>query len=238
MKEKKLSEGSSKKIYSTDKDDQLILYFKDDYILKSGKKLSIKNKGKNNAQVSAYLLNYLKSYNVLTHYIGPYSDREIRVYKLDMLPIEVLIRNFAAGSLAEKYKLKEGTELECPIIEYYLKDDENDGSMVNEDHLVSFGYASSDDIKEIHRLSSKINAILRDFFRRRNYHLVDFRIEFGRQDDRILIGDEISMDSCRLWDLTTDTYLELEKYKRNRDKMAIIIEEIKSRLLMENNENK
>ncbi len=233
MKEKKISEGKTKKIFSTTKEEQLILYFKDDYVLKSGKKLAIKNKGKNNGLVSAYLLNYLKSYNVATHFIDQVTERETLVEKLDMLPLEVLVRNFAAGILAERYKVKEGTELECPIIEHYLKHEENEDSMINEDHLISFGYASSDEIKEIHRLSSKINAILRDFFRRRNYHLIDFRIEYGRHNDRIILGDEISMDTFRIWDLTTDTYLDLERFKRNREKMAEIIDEIKSRLLME-----
>jgi phosphoribosylaminoimidazole-succinocarboxamide synthase len=138
-----------------------------------------------------------------------------------------MVRNVAAGSLVKRYGIEEGRELECPIIEYYLKDEERKDPMINEDHVISFGHATSGEIREMHRLASKTNAILKAFFRRRNLKLIDFCLEFGRLDKKIAIGDEISADTCHFWDLLTNEGMPTESvaqaekvYKELKKRMA------------------
>ena len=232
LKKTKIHEGNSKKLYESEKENELIQEFKDDVIAGAGEKaVKIKGKGIINNQISAHLFKFLDSYNIPSHFIDQPSSREMVVKKLKMIPIEVIIRNVASGEMAKKFGIEEGKELECPIIEYYLKDEERQDPMINEDHIVAFGHATTEELKEIHRLSSKANAILKDFFRRRDLKLIDFTLEFGRYDRRIYVGDEISPETCRFVDLQTGK--KIDRYILSKDVKAAeeIYTEIKERIL-------
>jgi phosphoribosylaminoimidazole-succinocarboxamide synthase len=201
-KKKKIFEGKTKKLYEVDSEKEVILEFKDDVIDANGvKKGVVKGKGIINNKMSSFLFRLIDSYNIPSHFIKQISERDMLVKKMQMIPIGVIIRNVAAGSLVERYGVEEGKELECPIFEFYLKDDERHNPMINEGHIISFGHASANELREIHRLASKVNVVLKDFFRRRGYKLVDFRLEFGRYNEHVYIGDEISADTCSFWDL-------------------------------------
>ncbi|MBN1543037.1 phosphoribosylaminoimidazolesuccinocarboxamide synthase [candidate division KSB1 bacterium] len=233
MKTKKIGEGKSKKVYETDNEGQVVLVFKDDLILRNGTKASIPNKGAINNSIATFLFRMLESYHVPTHYVKQLSNREMLVKKLAMIPVTVFVRNIAAGSLVEQFGIDEGKELECPIIEYYLKGEDEKETMINEDHLVSFGHASPEDLKEIHRLSSKINAILKEMLRRRGLGLIDFKLEFGRRDSHVFLGDEISADTCYLWDITGETKFNKRLTAKNTDDIAQEYQAIKKRIFLE-----
>ncbi len=202
MKKKKVYEGKTKKVYEAEHETELILEFKDDAVALTGSKaVHARGKGGLNNQMSSYMFRLLDSYHIATHFIRELSDKEMLVKKLAMIPVVVMVHDVAAGKLVKSYGLPQGKELECPIIEYYLKDDERDDPMINEDHIVSFGHATSVEIKEMHRLASKINAVLKAFLRRRDLQLVDIRLEFGRHQTRLLVADEISLNTIRCIDL-------------------------------------
>ncbi len=202
MKKKKIYEGKTKKVYEAEHESELVLEFKDDSITITGAKpVHTKGKGILNNQMSIYLFRLLESYHIGTHFIREISDKEMLVKKLNMIPVVVMVHDVASGSLVKSYGMPQGKELECPIIEYYLKDDERDDPMINEDHVVSFGHATSGEIKEMHRLASKINAVLKAFLRRRELQLVDIRLEFGRYQNRLLVADEFSLNTIRTIDL-------------------------------------
>jgi phosphoribosylaminoimidazole-succinocarboxamide synthase len=159
------------------------------------------------------------------------SAKEMLVKKMDMIPLEVIVRNVAVGTLVKRFGIEEGRELECPVIEYYLKNEKHDEAMINKDHIVSFGYASSQELKEVHRLASKINVVLIAFFRRRNLKLVDLRLEFGRYNDRIVLGEGIDLDTCRFIDLETDKKWYRDQISMNTVNLEKIYEEFNRRFL-------
>lgn len=233
MKKNKIHEGKTKKIYQAENDHELIQEFKDDVITpKGGKKATVKGKGSINKQMSAYLFKVLDSYNIPTHFIKELSDKEMLIKKLNMVPIIVMVRNIADGSLVERFGVEAGKNLECPIIEYYLKDEERDDPMINENHIISFGHANADEIREMHRTASKANAILKAFFIRRRLKLIDLRFEFGRHHGRIVLADEISTDTCQFQDMETNQKMETGGSTRYLDKYTQNIEEIKNRLFI------
>lgn len=227
---KKIYEGKTKKLYESESEHELVQEFKDDAIATSDALVqNTKGKGACNSQISATLFRFLDSYHIPTHFIRELSEKEMLVKKLDMIPVVVMVRNIAAGSLVQRYGMAEGKELECPIIEYYLKDDERDDPMINEDHVVSFGHATSSEIKEMHRLSSKINAVLKAFFRRRDLKLVDVRLEFGRYLGKLVVGDELSLNTCRFNDLKNPEQGIIDGDNKNYQERLL---EIKKRILL------
>lgn len=232
-KKKKLYEGKAKIVYETDNEDIYIQEFKDDATAGDGaKKGKIKSKGIVNNQVSGHLFNYLESYHVPTHFVKAHSDRSMYVKKLEMIPVEVVMRNIATGSLVKRYGVEEGKELEQPILEYYLKDDAKHDPMINENHIVSFGHATADELKQIQRFTQKINAVLKSFFYRRNLVLVDFKLEFGRnKSGKICLGDEISPDTCRFWDVDTREKLDKDRFRQDLGKVEEAYQEIRKRVL-------
>ncbi|HNY90498.1 MAG TPA: phosphoribosylaminoimidazolesuccinocarboxamide synthase [bacterium] len=228
MKKKKIYEGKTKKVYEGEHETELILEFKDDAVALSGSKPThIRGKGMMNKQISVYLFRLLESYHIGTHLVRELSDKEILVKRLNMIPVVVMVHNVVAGKLVKSYGMKEGKELECPIIEYYLKDEERDDPMINEDHVVSFGHATSLEIKEMHRLASKSNAVLKAFLRRREFQLVDLRLEFGRHQNRLLLADEISLNTVRTIDLR---YPELGILDGDNPRVAENLAQVKSRI--------
>ena len=231
-KKKKLYEGKAKIVYETDKDDLYIQEFKDDATALDGeKKGKIKNKGSANNQISGHLFSYLESYHVPTHFVSQLSENSMIIHKLDMVPVEVVMRNIATGSLVRRYGVEDGKELEHPILEFYLKDDAKHDPMINEDHVVAFGHATGDEIKTIKRYAQKINAVLKSFFFRRGLLLVDFKLEFGRsKSGKIKLGDEISPDTCRFWDVESHEKLDKDRFRHDLGNVEEAYQEVLSRV--------
>lgn len=234
-KKKKLYEGKAKILYETDNEEYLLQEFKDDATAFDGqKKGKIKGKGKVNNQISAQLFNYLENYHVPTHFVKVQSDNTMVVKRLEMIPVEVVVRNIATGSLVKRYGVEEGKELEYPVLEFYLKDDAKHDPMINEHHILAFGHASAEELKQIQRYAQKVNAILKSFFHRRNLALVDFKLEFGRTNaGKIVLADEISPDTCRLWDAGTGDKLDKDRFRQDLGNVEEAYEEVRKRVMNE-----
>ncbi len=192
--------GQSKTLYESDKPDTLIQEFRDDFIAPSGRKRKISGRAKSNNLISAFLFEYLESYHVATHYIKTEDNKKMLVRKLEMIPVRVVVRNIATEAFCKKYKFKEGSVLDYPVIEHYLKTGEKDEPFVNDFHLYALHHATPKEMRTIERMASKVNALMKSFFLRRNMQLVDFVLEFGRFKGKILVGDEISPETCTIRD--------------------------------------
>ena len=201
MAEKKLLlKGKTKLFYLSDRDDHLIMKFNDETTSFDGEvKSKFKDKSAYKSDICEAIFEYLHSYNIPTHFYKKRAGNELQVKKLEMIPIEIIIRNIAAGSLCKRFKVKEGLLLKFPIIEYYLKSDKDKPLLIHESHAYAFDYATPEEMKHISRLALKINAVLKSFFERRNLKLVDYQLEFGRQQNQIYLGDEITPDTARIW---------------------------------------
>ncbi|TKJ40253.1 phosphoribosylaminoimidazolesuccinocarboxamide synthase [candidate division LCP-89 bacterium B3_LCP] len=232
QKKELLYEGKAKKVYLTSEEDKLIQEFKDDATAFDGaKKGTISKKGEINNAISAYLFEYLENYHIPTHYFEKLSANEMLIRKLEIIPIEIVLRNVAAGSLCARYNIPEGKVMEYPILEYYLKDDELHDPMINEYHAYAFGHATPDEMKAINRIASKVNAILKSFFDRRNLVLVDFKLEFGKRIKDIYLADEISPDTCRIWDKKTHKKLDKDRFRHDMGGVDKAYRELRDRLM-------
>lgn len=204
-KKKKIYEGRTKKLYETDDSEQLILEFTDGKTIYDGEdRYDVKGKGVINNQISSHLFEYLEGFHIPTHFIKTISQREMLIRRFDRIPIVIMIHNLAAGSLCQRFGLERGNTLEYPITEYFLKDSERRNPMINASHAIAFGYVKSEEIRTIDRFSAKVNAVLKSFFSRRGLALIDFKLEFGHYKNKIILGDEMSPDTCRFWDLNTN----------------------------------
>ncbi len=234
-KKKKIYEGKSKKIYTLDDSDQLIQEFKDDAVVFEGNKSDmIKGKGIINKDISAYIFGYLEGFHIPTHFIKDLGGRELLVKRLEMIPAEIFMHNIAAGSLSERYGIEEGKELNFPIIEFYLKNNDRNDPMINQTHLIAFQLATQDEVRIIERLTSKINAVLKSFFLRRNLKLVDFKLEYGRYKNKILLGDEVSLDTIRLLNISSKTEPDKINFRLIPIANELAYEEIKKRIFQSN----
>ncbi|MBI4635147.1 MAG: phosphoribosylaminoimidazolesuccinocarboxamide synthase [Candidatus Rokubacteria bacterium] len=212
----KLYEGKAKIVYATNRPDVVIQYFKDDATAFNAlKRGTIVGKGVVNNHVSATMFQRLERAGVATHYLATLSDREMACRKLDIIKIETIVRNVVAGSLAKRTGLPEGAPIKRPIVELYYKSDPLGDPMINEDHVRMLGLATPAEIGWCRRAALKINAILRPYLRRRSLLLVDFKLEFGRHGRRLYLGDEISPDTCRLWDARTKERLDKDRFRRD-----------------------
>ena len=231
---KTLYEGKAKKIIKGPKKNTLIQIFKDDATAYNKKKHKIfKGKGVLNNHISAYIMQYLKSKHIPTHFEEKLNDREQLIKKCEIIPIEFVVRNITAGSIAKKLGIKEGLKLKKPLLEYYYKEDSLDDPMISRDHLITFGWATNSELKKIDKMSLQINKHLRNLFFKKNIILVDFKIEFGRLSSnpkKIVLADEISPDSCRLWDKKTNKKLDKDVFRRNLGSLLSAYEEVASRL--------
>ena len=231
-KKKLLYEGKAKKIYSTSDENLVIQLFKDSATAGDGaKKGTIKKKGEVNNQISSFLFDYLTSYGIPNHFEKKLTAISMLVKKLKMFKLEVVMRNIAAGSLVKKYGIKEGTELERPVLEFYLKDDKLHDPMISNEHAVAFELADQNQISEIGRYAKKINVVLKDFLLRRDVLLVDFKLEFGEQDGVIYLGDEISPDTCRFWDKESKEKLDKDRFRQDLGGVEKAYREIRDRIL-------
>ena len=231
---KTLYEGKAKKIIKGPKKNTLIQIFKDDATAYNKKKHKIfKGKGVINNKISEYIMEFLKSKKIPTHFEKRLNDREQLIKKCQIIPIEFVVRNVVAGSIAKKLGLKEGTKLKKPLLEYYYKEDSLDDPMISRDHVETFGWANRSELKKIDAMSLKINYLLTNLFRKKNIILVDFKIEFGRlasNSKKIVLADEISPDSCRLWDIKSKQKLDKDVFRRNLGSLMGAYEEVASRL--------
>ena len=231
---KTLYEGKAKKIIKGPKKNTLIQIFKDDATAYNKKKHKIfKGKGVLNNHISAFIMQYLKSKRIPTHFEKKLNDREQLIKKCEIIPIEFVVRNITAGSIAKKLGIKEGLKLKKPLLEYYYKEDSLDDPMISRDHLITFGWATNSELKKIDKMSLQINKHLRNLFLKKNIILVDFKIEFGRLSSnpkKIVLADEISPDSCRLWDKKTNKKLDKDVFRRNLGSLLSAYEEVASRL--------
>lgn len=230
-KMEQLYEGKAKKVYATDDADLCIVDYKDDATAFNGqKKGTITGKGVVNNKMSNYLFKMLEQKGVPTHFVEQLSDRETLVKKVEIVPLEVIIRNKAAGSMAKRLGLKEGTELHCPVLEFSYKCDALDDPMVNESHVLAIGYATKGEVDEISSMALKVNEILKEFFLSVNIELIDFKLEFGRYHGKIILADEISPDTCRFWDVHTHEKLDKDRFRRDMGGVEEAYQEVMDRI--------
>lgn len=209
-------EGKAKRIYSTDNQDQVIIEYKDDATAFDGQKKGIiEGKGIINNRVSSVLFELLEGHGIHTHLIKLLNGRLMLARNLSIIPVEVVVRNRVAGSLAQRLGLEEGAVLPRPVLEFYYKSDALHDPMVNDYHILAMGWATSEQLEEMKALALKVNKVLRPFFLDRGLELVDFKLEFGIHHGKVMLGDEISPDTCRLWDIETGEKLDKDRFRRD-----------------------
>jgi len=231
-KGRKLYEGKAKIIYETSEPDKVILYFKDDTTAFDGvKKEQITGKGVINAEVSSLIFKLLEKRGVPTHFIKKLSDREILAKKVEIIPVEVVVRNYAAGSFTRRYGIPEGTKLKKPLVETFWKNDELHDPLVCNEHIELLELADLRDVEEMKKLALKVNEVLKEFFAAKDIILVDFKLEFGKTPDgELVLADEISPDSCRLWDAKTGKKLDKDVFRYDLGDLKAVYEELLKRL--------
>ena len=212
-----LYEGKAKKVFDTDTEGIVIVSYKDDATALDGlKKGTIMGKGTINNRMSNYLMQLLEKEGIPTHFVEELSDRETAVKKVSIVPLEVIVRNVAAGHFAQRYGVEEGIVFDEPTIEFSYKNDDLHDPLLNSYHAVALKLADKSDIQHIKSLAFRINDILKEFFKSKNVKLVDFKMEFGRlPDGSIVLADEISPDTCRFWDLETNEKLDKDRFRRD-----------------------
>ena len=217
QKMEQMYEGKAKKVFATDDPNLCIVSYKDDATAFNGKKKgTIVGKGVVNNRMSNFMFQLLEKHGIPTHFVKELNDRETLVKKVTIVPLEVIMRNKAAGSMAKRLGLKEGTELLCPVLEFSYKCDELDDPMVNESHILAAGFATKEDLDTISDMSRKINEIMCEFIASVGVELIDFKLEFGRTaDGQIVLADEISPDTCRFWDINTHEKLDKDRFRRD-----------------------
>ncbi|HUI16298.1 MAG TPA: phosphoribosylaminoimidazolesuccinocarboxamide synthase [Alphaproteobacteria bacterium] len=232
---KRIYEGKVKVLYEGPEPGTIVQYFKDDATAFNARKRGvITGKGVLNNRISEYLMTRLGEIGVPTHFIRRLNMREQLVREVEIIPLEVVVRNVAAGTFSERFGLAEGTPLPRSIMEYYYKNDELTSPMVSEEHITAFGWATPQDLDEIMSLVLRINDFLSGLFLGVGIRLVDLKVEFGRlwngDDMRIVLADEITPDSCRLWDIKTNEKLDKDRFRRDLGKVAEAYQEVARRL--------
>lgn len=226
-----LYEGKAKKVFMTDNDDFLIVDYKDAATAFNGlKKGTINNKGIINNRMSNFLFRILNEKGIPTHFVEEINDRETLVKKVDIVPLEVIIRNIAAGSFSKRFGVPEGTELKQTVLEFCYKNDELGDPMLNLSHVYALELATEDQVKTISELAYRINDILKEYLKSINIKLVDFKLEFGIYKNQIILADEISPDTCRLWDMNTGDKLDKDRFRRDLGNVEAAYEEVAKRL--------
>lgn len=232
---KKIYEGKAKILYKGTKPGTIIQYFKDDATAFNNKKKGkIIGKGVINNLISEYLMVKLNKIGIQTHFISRINLREQLIKEVEIIPIEVVVRNIAAGSISKRFSIKEGTKLPRPIVEYYFKDDSLGDPLISEEHITGFGWDKIEEIEEILNTSLMINDFLVDLFLKIGITLIDFKLEFGRlcksNKIKIILADEFSPDNCRLWDLKTNEKLDKDRFRRDLGDVEAAYKEVARRL--------
>lgn len=225
-------EGKAKQIFSTDQKDQVIVHFKDDATAFDGqKKGQIAEKGRINNKISNFFFKLLEAEGIKTHLIAELSERDSLIKKVDIIPVEVVIRNIVAGSLSKRIGLDEGLVLDEPVLEYYYKNDDLGDPLINNSHIKLLELATENDLEKINKMALKINLVLKGFLKARKIDLVDFKLEFGfTEDGEIILADEISPDTCRFWDSDTKEKLDKDRFRRGLGDVEAAYQEMFTRI--------
>ena len=234
QKTEQLYEGKAKKVYATNDPDLVIVDYKDDATAFNGeKKGTIVGKGAINNKMTNYMLKLLEKEGVPTHLVEEISDRETIVKKVEIVPLEVIVRNVAAGSFSKKLGIAEGTPLKQPTLEFSYKCDELNDPFINDDYALALGLATQEEIDTIKNYTRKVNEVLKKFFLSIGIRLIDFKIEFGRFHGQILLADEISPDTCRFWDSKTHEKLDKDRFRRDMGGVEEAYQEMIKRVMGE-----
>ncbi|HET9123095.1 MAG TPA: phosphoribosylaminoimidazolesuccinocarboxamide synthase, partial [Acidiferrobacteraceae bacterium] len=221
----------AKSVYATTDATRLILHFRDDTSAFDGERIErLARKGAVNNRFNAFIMQHLERAGVATHFDRVLSDNESVVKRLEMLPVECVIRNIAAGSLCKRLGVTEGMELAPPTLEFFLKNDALHDPMINEHHMRAFHWATPEDAQEMERISRRVNDVLLRLFADAGVLLVDFKLEFGRYDGKLLLGDEFTPDGCRLWDRETRKKLDKDRFRKGLGGVVEAYEEVAARL--------
>ena len=227
-----LYEGKAKKIFSTENENEFVVYYKDDATAFNGeKKAEIASKGILNNKISTIMFEELAKEGIESHFIKSLSVREMLVKKVEILPLEVIVRNITAGSFCKRYGVEEGIVLDTPIFEMSYKNDEFGDPLLNDDHAVALKLATREEIDFLRTQTLKINEIMKKFFLKMDLKLVDFKLEFGKDvNGKVILADEISPDTCRLWDVNTNEKLDKDRFRRDLGDLVQGYEEVLARL--------
>jgi phosphoribosylaminoimidazole-succinocarboxamide synthase len=229
-----LIQGKAKTVFYTDVPGELLVRFRDDITAFDGKKKDVlEGKGRYNIAVSAFFFRYLEERGIPTHFIRLVDDNSMLVRELDMIPIEVIVRNIAAGSIVRNYPFEEGAAFDPPLIVMDLKDDRRHDPMVNDDIITALGLVTADEIRQIRKKALAVNEGISSYFAEKGIILVDFKLEFGHLGSEIVLGDEISMDSMRLWDATTKESLDKDVYRFDKGDVLSAYARVAKRILPE-----
>lgn len=230
-KREQLYAGKAKSIYKTDDPDHVIMLFRNDTSAFDGKRIEqLDRKGMVNNKFNAFIMTKLQEAGIPTHFVKLLSDTEALVKTMQMIPVECVVRNLAAGSLVRRLGVQEGMDLNPPTFELFLKNDALGDPMVNESHVQSFGWATPEQLARMKELTFKINAVLKDLFDSGNMLLVDFKVEFGLHKGEVILGDEFSPDGCRLWDKDTREKLDKDRFRQNLGNVVESYEMVGQRL--------
>ena len=226
-----LYEGKAKKVYATDDPDIVIVDYKDDATAFNGlKKGTIAGKGVINNRMSNMMFRLMEQHGIPTHYVEELSDRETAVKKVQIVPLEVIIRNTAAGSFSKRYGVPEGKKLPVTVLEFSYKNDDLGDPLINDYHALAMELATPEEIETIKKMAFKVNDIMKEFFKTLNIDLIDFKLEFGRFKGQIILADEISPDTCRFWDMTTGEKLDKDRFRRDMGGVEDAYKEVFARL--------
>ena len=230
-KKAELCKGKAKSVYTTNDDDYLIIHFRNDTSAFDGEKIEqLDRKGMINNKFTAFIMEQLEQAGIKTHHVKLLSDEEAVVKKLEMIPVECVVRNISAGSLCKRLGVEEGIDLNPPTFEFFLKNDALHDPMINEYHIRSFGWATDDDIEQMKKLTFQVNDVLKKLFADAGMLLVDYKLEFGRFKGELLLGDEFSPDGCRLWDVDTREKLDKDRFRQGLGGVVEAYEEVAHRL--------
>ena len=231
-KQEMMYEGKAKQVYASEDPNLVIIHYKDDATAFNGlKKASISNKGVLNNKITTILFQQLNQRGIRTHWVETLNDRDQLCRKVSIVPLEVIVRNVVAGSMAKKFGIEEGTVLKEPVCEICYKNDELGDPMINDTHAVGLGFATRDELDQIYAITSQVNEALKEIFDQINIRLIDFKLEFGKDSEgQILLADEISPDTCRFWEKGTDKKLDKDRFRRELGDVIGAYEEIYGRL--------
>ncbi len=231
QKQAELYKGKAKTVYATDDAERLILFFRNDTSAFDGKKLAqLERKGMVNNRFNAFIMEKLQAAGIPTHFEGLLSDQECVVKKLQMLPVECVVRNLAAGSMCRRLGVAEGTVLNPPTFEFFLKNDALGDPMINESHIETFGWATKEQVEQMKDMTFRVNEILKGIFLAGNMLLVDSKLEFGLFHGQLYLGDEFSPDGCRLWDKDTREKLDKDRFRQDLGDVVEAYEQVARRI--------
>ena len=234
-KRQELYRGKAKTVYATDDANLLVMHYRDDVSAFDGAKLAkLDGKGETNNRINAYVMGRLAGSGVKTHFLKLLNERESLVKSMRMLPVECVVRNVVAGSMAKRYGIPEGTKLAEPIFEFFLKSDALHDPLVNDDHIRILGWATAGEIAEMKKLTHKVNGVLKPMFASAGIDLVDYKLEFGHPaddpDGPIVLGDEFTPDGCRLWDANTGEKMDKDRFRRDLGSVIEYYREVARRI--------